>query len=92
MVHLCAIAGDYQCGWHRDIAGHDRDGSYEVEMEILRRYRRNQIKWHLPLLDDPCLWVVPGSQSRYRTEAEREVLINNPGGEIRGWLIPQGPR
>ena len=76
----------YSVGWHRDVGQEERDGSYEVEMEILQRYRRNQIKWHLPLLDDPCLWVVPESQRRYRTEAEREVLINNPGGEIDGAL------
>ena len=72
----------YSVGWHRDVGHEERDGSYDVEMEILQRYRKHQIKWHLPLLDDPCLWVVPGSHRRYRTDAEREVLINNPDGDI----------
>ncbi len=83
-VHLCAIAGDYQCGWHRDIGGHDRDGSYEVEMEILAHHRKNLVKWHMALVDDPCLWIVPGSHRRYRTERERECLRKDTQGEIPG--------
>ena len=75
----------YQCGWHRDFGAEERDGSYEVEMEILSRYRKNLLKWHTALVDDPCLWIVPGSQRRYRTEHEREVLITNKGiGNIPG--------
>ena len=85
-VHLCAIRGDYQIGWHRDIGGEERDGSYEVEMEILARHRKNLVKWHMALVDDPCLWIVPGSHRRYRTEREREVLINDQQGEIPGAL------
>ena len=75
----------YQCGWHRDFGAEERDGSYEVEMEILSRYRKNLLKWHTALVDDPCLWIVPGSQRRYRTDYEREVLISNKGvGDIPG--------
>ncbi|MBN60393.1 MAG: hypothetical protein CME20_03450 [Gemmatimonadetes bacterium] len=81
-VHLCVVEGDYEIGWHRDTGGNDRDGSYEVEMDILARHRSNFMKWHLALADDPCLWIVPGSQRRYRTDREREVLINDPRGEI----------
>ncbi len=77
-------AQSYEIGWHRDVGHEERDGSYEVEMEILQRYRKYQIKWHLPLVDDACLWYVPGSQRRYRTDAERKVLINDPDGEIDG--------
>ena len=85
-VTVFAIQGDsYQCGWHRDFGAEERDGSYEVEMEILSRYRKNLLKWHTALVDDPCLWIVPGSQRRYRTDNEREVLISNKGaGDIRG--------
>lgn len=85
-VTLFAIKGsDYQCGWHRDFGAEERDGSYEVEMEILGRYRKNLLKWHTALVDDPCLWIVPGSQRRYRTDYEREVLISNKGvGDIPG--------
>ena len=28
MVHLCAIRGDYEGAWHRNVGGHDRDGDY----------------------------------------------------------------
>ena len=31
-VHLCAIAGDYHIGWHRDVGPDNRDNSYEKEM------------------------------------------------------------
>ena len=86
-VACWATDREYSVGWHRDVGNEERDGSYDVEMEILRRYRKYQIKWHLPMIDDSCLWYVPGSQRRYRTDAEREVLINNPdGGEIDGAL------
>ena len=83
-VHLCAIRGHYQGGWHRDTGGRESDDSYEVEMEILARHRKNLVKWHMALVDDPCLWIVPGSQRRYRTEREREVLIDDRQGEIPG--------
>ena len=85
-VTVFAIKGDgYQCGWHRDIGAEERDGSYDVEMEILSRYRKNLLKWHTALVDDPCLWIVPGSQRRYRTDHEREVLISDKGvGDIPG--------
>ena len=74
----------YECGWHRDIGAEERDGSYEVEMEILGRYRKNLLKWHMALVDDPCLWIVPGSQQRYRTDHERDVLINKQTDDIPG--------
>lgn len=85
-VTVFAIQGSgYQCGWHRDFGAEERDGSYEVEMEILSRYRKNLLKWHTALVDDSCLWIVSGSQRRYCTEHEREVLITNKGvGNIPG--------
>lgn len=42
------------------------------------------LKWQTALLDDPCLWVVPGSQRRYRTEPEAEVLFGNTRQPIPG--------
>ena len=30
-------AQSYEIGWHRDVGHEERDGSYEVEMEILQR-------------------------------------------------------
>lgn len=82
---LCALAmkkAGYEVGWHRDVGQEKRDGTYAEEMEILGRYRKHMVKWHTALVDDPCLWIVPGSQRRYRTDVEREILINNPTGEI----------
>ena len=73
---------EYDTGWHRDFGQEERDGSREVELEILGRYRKNLVKWHLALVEDACLWLVPGSQRRYRTEQEREVLINNRKGDV----------
>ena len=83
-VGLIVLHGptEYDTGWHRDFGQEERDGSREVELEILSRYRKNLVKWHLALVDDACLWLVPGSQRRYRTEQEREVLINNRKGDV----------
>lgn len=72
----------YQVGWHRDIGKEERDGSYDVEMEILSRVRKNTLKWHVALIDDPCLWLVPGSHRRYRTAEEREFLVGGATGEL----------
>ena len=83
----------YWTGWHRDIGREERDGSYEVEMEILGRYRKNLVKWHLALIDDPCLWLVPGSHRRYRTGEEREFLVGGAAGELstgKQILLKQG--
>ena len=83
-VGLIVLHGptEYDTGWHRDFGQEERDGSREVELEILSRYRKNLVKWHLALVEDACLWLVPGSQRRYRTEQEREVLINNRKGDV----------
>ena len=74
----------YDTGWHRDFGPHEvQDGTEEEEMEILNR-PITRLKWHLALVDDPCLWVVPGSQRRYRTDAERECLHNARQDSIAG--------
>ena len=81
-VHLCAIAGDYRGGWHRDVGGQDRNAGYEEETALLARYRKYMVKWHMALVDDPCLWIVPGSHRRYRTDQEKECLVNGGQGEL----------
>ena len=85
-VHLCAIAGDYRGGWHRDVGGQDRNAGYEEEMALLARHRKHLVKWHMALVDDPCLWIVPGSHRRYRTDQEKECLMNGGQGELAGGL------
>ena len=55
-----------------------------MELEILGRFRKYHRKWHLALADDPCLWLVPGSHRRYRTERERKAMIDNPFADIPG--------
>ena len=66
----------YDTGWHRDMSGRERDADEQQELELLGTHRKDFRKWHLALVDDPCLWVVPGSQRRSRTDLEREVLID----------------
>ena len=80
-MHLCVISGDYQCGWHRDVGPANRDNTYEKEMEMLGTYRKHMVKWHMALVDDPSLWIVPGSQKRYRTEREHQCMLQDPQGE-----------
>ncbi len=85
-VHLCAIAGDYKGNWHRDVGGQDRNAGYEEEMALLARHRKHLVKWHLALVDDPCLWIVPGSHRRFRTDREKECLMKGGQGELPGGL------
>lgn len=74
---------DWGFGWHRDFGKDVRDGTEEEEMAVLNR-PLNSIRWHLALVDDACLEIVPGSQKRYRTERERECLLNDRNGHIPG--------
>jgi hypothetical protein len=83
-VHLCAMRDEYDGAWHRDTGGSSNDGSIESELEVLGSFRRNFLKWHTALVDDPCLWVVPASHLRYRTEREQECLSVDRHGEIPG--------
>jgi len=57
-VRLCAIRDSYDGAWHRDTGGRGSDDSYDSEMEVLRSFRSNFLKWHTALIDDPCLVVV----------------------------------
>ena len=77
---------DTSIGWHRDFGKNPRDGSPEVEMEILNR-PMTRLKWHLALVNDACLRLVPGSNCRYRTEFERECLLNGREDEIPGQKV-----
>ena len=74
---------DWGFGWHRDFGKNERNGTEEVELEILNRPRKG-IKWHLALVDDTCLHIVPTSQRRYRTEHERRCLLETRHEDIPG--------
>ena len=76
---------DYGFGWHRDFGQKNRDGTEEEELAILNE-PMTSLKWHLALADDSCLMIVPGSQKRYRTEHERESLLNNRHEDIPGQM------
>lgn len=66
----------YDTGWHRDLGGQDKGASEAEELALLNA-PKNELKWHLALVDDPCLWIVPGSQRRYRTQEERVALTQD---------------
>lgn len=84
MIFTNPYDNDYGFGWHRDFGSNERDGSPQVELEILNRPMRS-IKWHLALVDDDCLQLVPGSHKRYRTAHERHCLLEK---EMRNADIP----
>ena len=52
-------------------------------MEILNKPQTG-LRWHLALVDDSCLQIVPGSQKRYRTEHERSCLLETRNEDIPG--------
>ena len=83
-ITLAANPPGYDTGWHRDIGEEDRDGSYEEEMAALARNLTNHCKWSLALADDPYLLVMPGSHRRYRTDQERECLVDTKFADIPG--------
>ena len=83
-ITLAANPPGYDTGWHRDVGEEDRDGSYEEEMAGLARNLTNHCKWSLALADDPYLLVMPGSHRRYRTDQERECLVNTKFADIPG--------
>ena len=75
---LWAAEGNYDTGWHRD-HGAARDVGETEEMAILNAAKTG-LKWQLALVDDPCLWVVPASHLRYRTEQDSVGSPAGPGG------------
>ena len=52
-------------------------------MALLNKPKTN-FRWQLALIDDPCLWLVPWSQSRYRTEEERDALVSDKHRDLPG--------
>ncbi len=54
------------------------------QMEMLSTYGKHMVKWYLALVGDPCLWIVRGSQDRYRTDREHHCLLGTSGRDPRG--------
>lgn len=86
-ITLCANQSGYDTGWHRDINEEDRDGDYEAEMAVLARNLKHHCKWTLALADDAYLLLIPGSHRRYRTDHERECLVNTKFADIPGQYV-----
>jgi Phytanoyl-CoA dioxygenase (PhyH) len=74
---------DFGFGWHRDFVQNETDGTEEEQLEILNR-PMTRLTWHLALVDDACLMLVPGSHRRYRTAYERECLQQRRHADIPG--------
>jgi len=70
-------------GWHRDLGAQERDGTEAQELAILNQ-PMGGLRWHLALVDDACLQIVPGSHRRYRTEHERQCLLETRHEDILG--------
>ena len=79
LIVLCGPT-EYDTGWHRDFGQEERDGSREVELEILSRYRKNLVKWHLALVDDACLWLVAGQPASLPHRAGARSADQQPQG------------
>ena len=45
-------------------------------MALLTKPKTN-FRWQPALIDDPCLWLIPWSQSRYRTDEKRDALVSD---------------
>lgn len=82
-VHLRNARDTYDTGWHRDVGGTNRDLGHDDELALLNK-PHNSFRWQLALMDDPCLWLVPGSHKRYRTEEERHALVTDKHVELSG--------
>ena len=82
-VHLWCADKGYDTGWHRDIGTGNQDGDPEREMALITQPMTG-LRWQLALVDDPCLWLVPGSHLRPRTPEEHQALAVDKKVDITG--------
>src|ERR1051325_10816868 len=67
---------DYRQGWHRDLM---QVPDEQIDPHWFSDdYRYNYVQVNIPLTDDPCLWIVPGSHRRPYDEAERRIFGTDP--------------
>jgi ectoine hydroxylase-related dioxygenase (phytanoyl-CoA dioxygenase family) len=65
----------YVQGWHRDVIQIPED---EIEDWLFSPERHhNSVQINLPLVDEQCLWVVPGSHRRPNTDEENAVFAGS---------------
>ena len=83
MSSMSRIPADSTDRRHRDLGSQERDGTEAQELKILNKSQTG-LRWHLALVDDACLQIVPGSHKRYRTEHERSCLLETRNEDIPG--------
>ncbi|CAO3611513.1 unnamed protein product [Mucor hiemalis] len=66
---------DFDLTWHRDAIKAEASEEEEKEKLTIPHFGT---QWNTALYDDACLYVVPNSHRRVRTEAERDITINDP--------------
>ncbi|KAI8085345.1 hypothetical protein BDF21DRAFT_414976 [Thamnidium elegans] len=66
---------DFDLTWHRDTV--PAEATEEEEAKILTESHYGT-QWNTALYQDECLYVVPQSHRRVRTEREREITIHDP--------------
>jgi ectoine hydroxylase-related dioxygenase (phytanoyl-CoA dioxygenase family) len=67
---------DYRQGWHRDLM---QVPDEQIDPHWFSPdYRYNYVQVNIPLTDDPCLWIVPGSHRRPYDEAEQRIFGADP--------------
>ena len=81
-VHLRNSAGEYDTGWHRDVAV-SAEMAYDEEIALLNRPMQ-AMRWQTAFTDDPCLWLIPYSQRRFRTQEEHRALYEDRKMNLTG--------
>jgi ectoine hydroxylase-related dioxygenase (phytanoyl-CoA dioxygenase family) len=82
------IGTEYSLGWHRDIIQIPQN---EIEDWIFSPERfHNSVQINLPLYDEECLWVVPGSHFRPNTSGENNAFNGSKHYAPLGAEMPGG--
>ncbi|KAJ3071212.1 hypothetical protein HDU98_005658 [Podochytrium sp. JEL0797] len=66
---------DFALEWHRDDVKPGVEGEEELERLTIPHYGT---QWNCALYDDACLYIIPKSHNRVRTEEERRINIEDP--------------
>ncbi|CAO3645138.1 unnamed protein product [Mucor hiemalis] len=66
---------DFDLTWHRDSVPTETNEEKEREYLAVPHYGT---QWNTALYEDECLYVVPQSHRRVRTQRERHITINDP--------------